>query len=222
MDGQDECVLMPPLTGDPFSADADDATLAGALIHARRTVLPKRLAAPGPDADAFEAIMGAAGAAPDHGQLMPWRFVLVPAEQRATLADLFAQALLERDPGASHEQQAQAREKAFRAPLLLLLIVDVACGDPEIDANERFISAGCAVQNVLLMATALGFGSSLTSGKAVKSQALRSHLGLSAQEHAVCFISLGRAASVRAPRPRPAVADYLSVFASVAHGDGPG
>ena len=200
------------MNGDPFPNAPDDATLAGALIHARRTVLPKRLAAPGPDADAFEAILSAAAAAPDHGQLMPWRFVLVPMEQRATLGDLFAQALLERDPVASDEQQAQAREKAFRAPLLLLLIVDVACGDPEIDATERFISAGCAVQNVLLMATALGFGSSLTSGKALKSQALRSHLCLSPNDHAVCFISIGRAVSKRTPRPRPAVADYLSVF----------
>ncbi|QCB48814.1 nitroreductase [Hydrogenophaga sp. PAMC20947] len=207
------------MTGDPFPTAPDDATLTGALIHARRTVLPKRLAAPGPDADEFEAILGAAAAAPDHGQLMPWRFVLVPLEQRATLAELFAQALLERDPGASDEQQAQAREKAFRAPLLLLLIVDVACGDPEIDANERFISAGCAVQNVLLMATALGFGSSLTSGKALKSQALRSHLRLDSNEHAVCFISMGRAASLRAPRPRPAVADYLSVFGAGATGE---
>jgi nitroreductase len=115
-------------------------------------------------------------------------------------------------------QQAQAREKAFRAPLLLMLIVDVACGDPDIDANERFISAGCAVQNMLLMATALGFGSSLTSGKALKSLALRSHLGLGAHEHAVCFISMGRAASMRTPRSRPAVADYLSVFAAGAQG----
>ena len=220
---QDEPVLMPTLSGNINPAAPDDATLAGALIHARRTVLPKRLAAPGPDADAFEAILGAAAAAPDHGQLMPWRFVLVPVEQRATLAGLFARALLERDPQASETQLAQAREKAFRAPLLLLLIVDVACGDPEVDAAERFISAGCAVQNVLLMATALGFGSSLTSGKALKSQALRSHLRLPAQEHAVCFISIGRAASQRAPRPRPAVADYLSVFEpDTSDGPGPG
>lgn len=217
------CSFDAPMTKVPYPSAPDDATLAGALIHARRTVLPKRLVAPGPDVDEFEAILGAAAAAPDHGQLMPWRFVLVPMEQRATLADLFARALLERDPEASDAQQAQAREKAFRAPMLLLLIVDVACGDPEIDAAERFISAGCAVQNVLLMATSLGFGSSLTSGKALKSQALRAHFRLGPNDHAVCFISMGRAASHRAPRPRPAVADYLSVFEpDTGDGSGPG
>ena len=218
MAGRDEPVLKACTTSEPPASAADAASLAAALIHGRRTVLPKRLEAPGPDADAFEAILGAAAAAPDHGQLMPWRFVLVPMEQRATLAELFARALLERDPAATEAQQAQARDKAFRAPLLLLLIVDVACGDPEVDAGERFVSAGCAVQNVLLMATAHGFGSSLTSGKALKSQALRAHLGLGPEEHAVCFISVGRAGSQRAPRARPALGDYLSVFEAASVG----
>ena len=195
-----------------FLPDWDSAKLAAQWIHARRTVLPKRLVEPGPDATEFQTILAAAAAAPDHGQVLPWRFVLVPTEQRAALGDLFAQALLERDALASPEQQAQAREKAFRSPTLLLLIVDKARGDPDVDMAERLISAGCAVQNVLLMATALGFGSALTSGKALKSKALRQHLALSEAEHALCFISLGRAASQRAPRARPAVADYFSVL----------
>lgn len=188
--------------------------MAAELIHARRTVLPKRLVAPGPDATELHTILQAAAAAPDHGQLLPWRFIAVPPEQRSTLADLFARALLERDPGATIDQQATAREKAFRAPTLLVLVVDATCGDPDIDFAERVLSAGCAVQNVLLMATALGFGSSLTSGKALKSATLRHHLRLSAGEHAVCFVSLGHVASQRAPRRRPNVADYLSVLGS--------
>lgn len=191
------------------------AAQAAEWIHGRRTVLPKRLVSPGPDAAELQTILKAASAAPDHGQLLPWRFVWVPETQRETLANLFAQALLERDPGATPEQQAQAREKAYRAPALLLLIVDEALGDLSVDFAERLISAGCAVQNILLMATALGFGSSLTSGKALKSQALRGHLNLSPKEHAICFISLGRAASQREPRPRPEVHNYLSEFGAV-------
>jgi nitroreductase len=188
------------------------AAHAASLIHGRRTVLPKRLAPPGPSHAELVEILGAAAAAPDHGQLLPWRWTLIPDGQRATLADLFARALLERDASATPEQQAQAREKAFRAPTLLLLTVDGGCGDHEIDLAERLISAGCAVQNVLLMATALGYGSSLTSGKALKSAALRQHLALGAEQHAVCFISLGHAASQRAPRPRPVLADYFNVL----------
>ncbi len=192
----------------------DWAAVVSELIQARQTVLPKRLVEPGPDAGQTQSILAAAAAAPDHGQLLPWRFILVPAGQRATLADVFAQALSERDPQAAPEQLAQAREKAFRAPLLMLAVVDGARGDPEVDLNERILSAGCAVQNLLLVATALGFGSALTSGKALKSDALRTCFGLGADEQALCFISIGTVASRKPARARPAVADYVSTLGS--------
>ena len=209
---------MSPPAATNVAADApspDWAFVTCELIRARQTVLPKRLAGPGPDAGQTQAILAAAAAAPDHGQLLPWRFILVPDGQRATLADVFAQALLARDASATPEQLAQAREKAFRAPLLMLAVVDAAKGnDPDVDLNERILSAGCAVQNMLLMATALGFGSALTSGKALKSGTLRACFGLSAAEQALCFISIGTVASRRPARARPTVADYVSTLGS--------
>lgn len=190
----------------------DWSLVAAEVIRARQTVLPKRLAAPGPDDAQFLSMIEAAAAAPDHGQLLPWRFVLVPDGLRAALGEVFAQALAERDATATPEQREQAREKALRGPCLLLLVVDAERGDPEIDLHERLISAGAAVQNVLLVATAQGFGSALTSGKALKSAVLRRFFALGAGEHAVCFISIGSVASRRLPRVRPAVADYLSTL----------
>ncbi len=128
------------------------------LMQARQTVLPKRLVVPGPDAAQRHSILAAAASAPDHGQLLPWRFITVPPAQRAALAEVFAQALLERDASASAEQVAQARDKAHRAPWLMLVVVDGLRGDPDVDLHERILSAGCAVQNVLLMTTAQGWG----------------------------------------------------------------
>lgn len=185
------------------------AQVAQELIHTRQTILPKRLLSPGPDAKELQTILAAAAAAPDHGQLLPWRLVLVPEGQRPALAAAFEQALHERDPAATEGQRAQAREKAFRAPVLLLLVVDALSGDGDIDLNERLISAGCAVQNVLLMATALGFGSALTSGKALKSSGLRQLFGLQPHEHAPCFISVGTAHTRKPARIRPATSDYV-------------
>ena len=96
-----------------------------------------------------------------------------PQAARCALADVFAEALRERDDAASEEQLAQAREKAFRAPLLMLAVVRTGSLNSEIPPHERLLSAGCAIQNMLLMATAMGFGSALTSGKAMQSVALR-------------------------------------------------
>ena len=188
----------------------DMADLAATLMQSRQTILPKRLMEPGPDAAQLAQILGAAASAPDHGQLLPWRFVRVPQEVRSLLAEQFAVALQERDADALPSQVEQAREKAFRSPCLLLLVVDGARGDPEVDLAERLLSAGCAVQNMLLMATALGFASALTSGKALKADGLRRLFALSDADHALCFVSLGTAMGSRPGRIRPRTADFVS------------
>lgn len=203
-----------PLNPQPAPPAAGDATAvaAAALIQSRQTILPKRLGAPGPSAGELDQILDAAAHAPDHGQLVPWRFVLVPEAARGALAEVFAQALRERDAGATPEQAAQAREKAHRAPVLMLAVVDAQRGDPGIGLAERLVSAGCAVQNMLLMATALGYGSALTSGKALQSPALRALFRLAEPEQAVCFISIGTVHSRKALRARPAASTYVTTL----------
>jgi nitroreductase len=103
------------------------------LITGRQNVSPKRLVEPGPtDAQQLE-LLEMAGAAPDHGQLTPWRFVIVPRDKRQRLAEVFSLALVDRDPGATREQIEAAREKADRAPLLMLAVVRIGTrrtGDP--------------------------------------------------------------------------------------------
>ncbi|HPH12803.1 MAG TPA: nitroreductase [Burkholderiaceae bacterium] len=197
---------MPP---DSPASEGEFSGLVATLMHSRLTVLPKRLGAPGPDTRELEAILASAGTAPDHGQLLPWRLILVPQSARARLGEVFSTALVERDATATSQQVAQAREKAHRAPCLLLMTVDELCGDPQIDLMERTVAAGCALQNMLLMATALGFGSALTSGKALKSAHLRSLFGLNDGEHAVCFLSIGTASASKGHRLRPQPADYV-------------
>ena len=65
---------------------------------------------------------------------------------------------------------------------------------------------------MLLMATAMGHGSSLTSGKALSSAALRALFGLHADEDALCFINIGHVAQPRKARPRPPVDAYFSLL----------
>lgn len=192
----------------------DDTTRlwASTLIHSRRTTLPKRLRGPGPDAAQQATILEAAAAAPDHDQILPWRFIEVPESRRTALGEAFADALRERDPQADSEACAQAREKAHRSPWLLLAVARTSTEPADIPAAERILSAGAAIQNMLLMATALGLGSALTSGKALQSQALRQLFGLPENEQALCFINIGHIGEPRQPRPRPAVTRYFSVL----------
>jgi nitroreductase len=186
------------------------AQWAAHLIQSRRTTLPKRLCGPGPDAGQKNYILEAAAAAPDHDQLLPWRLIEVPETRRSNLGDAFVTALLERDPQADDQACAQAREKAFRSPWLLLVVVRISDDNPDIPAAERILSAGAAIQNMLLLTTAYGLGSALTSGKALQSRAMRELFDLQVNEQALCFINIGDISEARKPRPRPAVARYYS------------
>lgn len=193
--------------------EKDTATrLSSQLMASRQTVLPKRLVAPGPDAAELEQLFQAAAAAPDHDLINPWRFLIVPEHKRADLGELFSKALIERDPSASPDQIEQARDKALRAPLLMVLIVDEAKGDAEIDIHERVLSAGCAVQNIMLLANAMGYGSGLTSGKALKAASFRLGLGLQPHEQALCFLSVGTVSSRKPFKLRPEVHKFTQIW----------
>ena len=193
--------------------DFDGVDTLMQVLRRRRTILPKRFVAPGPSAFQLETLFEAAATAPDHHQILPWRFMVFPESSRAKLGELFAQALLESDSQATSEHTRQAREKALRSPLLILLVVDGARGGLDVDLNERILSAGCAVQNVLCAATSMGFGSSLTSGQAMKSKVFKNGLGLSAKDHAICFVSVGTIDSSKSGKIRPTSNQFVSMWA---------
>lgn len=182
---------------------------AVAVLAARRHVSLRRLAAPGPDATALQRIFQAAAQAPDHGVLLPWRFILVPEDRRQDLAAVFVEVLLERDPVAGKEACDAAAGKAFHAPCLVaaVLVDEAGTGIP---VAEKLVSLGCAIQNMLIVAQSLGFGSGLASGTAMNAAAMRRLLGMAPHEQAVCFIGFGTGSAARAPRERPALDRFVS------------
>lgn len=207
----------------PETPDAPESSDVFAVVHSligsRQTVLPRRLVEPGPTPGQLDALFTLAAAAPDHGLLTPWRFIVVPAAQRHRLAKVFALALTDRDPQATPEQVAQASEKAHRAPLLMLAVACLGPRQPDTPMLERMVSMGAAIQNLLLGAHAMGFGAGLTSGQAMSSPRLRALCGLADGEVAVCCVNIGtatRRSQRAASRPLPAQ------FVSVMVDDSPG
>ena len=200
----------------------DFSEFANALIHSRQHVAPRRLVHPGPSPEQLKLILGAAAAAPDHGQLLPWRFVVVPEDKRELLANVFGLALQDRDPNATPEQIDSARDKAYRAPFLMLAIARLigsdserglqrlASGELQVSDAERLVSLGCAIQNMLLAAQAMGLGSGLTSGQALASHRMRALFGMHDHEQAVCCVNIGTVTKVKPARLRPEVEAFVS------------
>ncbi len=189
-----------------MGSDAEMFPLVQTLIESRETVLPRCLVEPGPSPDQIESLLALAAAAPDHGKLTPWRFILVPTAQRHRLAEAFARALTDRDPQATPAQISQAGEKAYRAPLLMVAVACLGPRKPDTPPLERMVSMGAAIQNILLGAHAMGFAAGLTGGRAMNSPRMQRLLGLAEGEVPVCCINIGTATARRprsAPRPLP-------------------
>ena len=81
----------------------------------------KALSAPAPDEGALDLILASAAAAPDHGRLRPWRFIIIQADGLARFGELLAQHLRRMHPSSSEETLQRERQKAFRAPMILVV-----------------------------------------------------------------------------------------------------
>lgn len=170
-------------------------------LLSRRSVSPKRLGWPGPNAEQLELMLQVALTAPDHGALHPWRVLEFRDEQRAPLADLFEAEKRRRDPLASAIDLRRAREHATRAPTLLAFIVSPRRRSA-VPNREQWLAAGAALCNLLNAAHQLDFGAIILSGERCHDAPLVRALGLKQDEVLAGFISLGRIVTAPPARSR--------------------
>jgi nitroreductase len=169
-------------------------------ILTRVTVPPVKMTEPGPDDATLGRMLAAAAAAPDHGKLRPWRFLLVRGSGRARLGHVFAEALLAERPDTSPAEIEKQRTAPLRAPLIVVAIARLDHDHPKIPVWEQQASAACAVQNLLLAAHAMGFAGKWATGGNATSAGVRRALGLAANETIIGLLYIG---TVREPQPVP-------------------
>jgi len=212
--------MSPPPDDEP----ADLAALVLALIGTRHSVAPKRLRAPGPSPAQLLQMVEAAACAPDHRALRPWRLIRIADHQRDALADVFEACSRERaqteHDRPSADDIVRSRDKAYRAPTLLLAVLKGLPDDPEVPITERAATRGAALRSLLRAAQGLGFGAMLTSGRAVRSPRFARAMALAGAEQALCFVSIGSAGSA-ARRARASPQDLLSDWTPAAPPTGP-
>lgn len=182
-----------PVTGTPMTGTGADVLN---VIRGRRTA--RAHAAAALPAGAVEAVLEAARWAPSAANRQPWEFIVV--------ADLD----LKRRLRAAFLAEAEARDPKYRAvtakqaDLLLAPGLILVCGDP--DTKSRYVNAaelgdavqeelfvlsmGAAIQNMLLMATALGLSSTWIA-RAARLPTVRGLLGVPERLRGIAFVALG-------------------------------
>jgi len=172
-------------------------------IGARRSI--GRLIGPAPSEAELVAMLEAGAGAPDHGELRPWRFTVLRAEAMESFGKVLEDAYRKRCRRAGtpvvEAKAAKERTKLARAPLVV--VVAAVC-DPtaKIPWIEQFAAAAAAAQNVLLSATALGFGSMWRTGDPCYDEGVKAALGLGLDDAVVGFLYVGTtSAEARAAKP---------------------
>lgn len=181
-----------------------------ASLLARRSAKAKDLTAPAPTMAEIEQIVFAASRAPDHGRLVPFRFIAISAERREAFAQVLARAAVAEAPGLSEPEIARARDKAFEGPCLVGMVARIDGAHPKIPASDQWLTAGCALENFLLAAQAMGYAAAVRSGRYLEQEAVREAFALTPQEQFVCFMALGTPAEFPPARPKPSLDQVLS------------
>ena len=141
----------------------NDSSSALSLLETRRSGRPRDLIGPGPTDEELRRILTIASRTPDHGQLVPYRFVIVGAEQRQALAKLYTDALAIAEPDAPEAKVAKAIANA-RAAAALVVLISKPVPNHKIPIFEQEQTCGAAGMNVLHAATALGYAAGWITG----------------------------------------------------------
>ena len=176
----------------------------------RYSVGPKHLAEPGPDDAQLALMVLAALRAPDHAELVPYRFKLVRGSARQGMATLFADAA--RAAGKGEEGAALDAERALKPPVTVAIVARIDLGHPLVPAHEQWAAVGGAVSNFLMAAHALGFGGKMLSGAKVRNPAIAAAF-CEPGETLVGWIALGTptrkpAGPARKPDPGQVLIDW--------------
>jgi nitroreductase len=187
----------------------NDATTGLSLLSTRRSASVKAMSEPGPSPQQVNEILTIAVRVPDHGKLAPWRFILFEGDTRRKFGEELARRWDELHPATSEETLNYWRSYFLRAPAVIAL-VSRAAPHPKIPEWEQQLSAGAVGQNILLAASALGFGCQWNTDWCAYDEEIGKLMKLEPHERIAGFFYLGTAAAPLEDRPRPDASALLS------------
>jgi nitroreductase len=150
-----------------------------------------RLTEPGPTAQELDRLLQAAGTAPDHGRLKPWRLIVLKDGLREAFTAAAVEAKRVRLPAMTAEQIISERAKISRSPAIVVIGCAVNREQTKVPEIEQVVAAGAAAQNLFLAAHDLGYGVMWKTGAAAYDAAVKATVGLRPDDHIVGIMHLG-------------------------------
>ena len=196
----------------PQSGPAD---LSALTMMNRRSVPSALLQAPAPTDLELKGILTIASRVPDHGVLVPWRFIVVKDRHADDLLAEFLQAHAAEEQEESLRSAMASRLRAWLIgpPAIVFLIwrPNHAANFPELD---QLLCAGAVATTFLHAVHASGYGSIWLTGWPCSSERVGRIMGLGADERLLGLFPLGTPIRRPAERARPDVTELLSEWRS--------
>jgi nitroreductase len=184
------------------------------LLTTRRSFKAIELSGPAPTAAETDTLLTIAARVPDHGKLIPWRFIVFDGDARLAAGAAIAAAFRVKYPDAKPDQVEFERGRLARAPLVVA-VVSRAGPHVKIPEWEQVLSAGAAAMNLVHAAHALGYGASWITEWYAYDRGVLDAFGLAPHERIVGFVHIGRPPGVPEDRPRPALSEIASRYSDL-------
>ena len=193
--------VKPPEMGEVLPASHPGNGFADALWQ-RRSTLADQMGDPGPAPELLERMLTIAARVPDHRRVVPFRFIRIAGEARARLGARLAEIFTAQNDNATSGQVDRERNRFTRAPVVICV---VACLDRahKTPVWEQTLTCGAVCQNLLLAASAHGFGAQWLTEWYAYDAAVLSSLSLGEQEQVAGFVYIGTAQTSPKERMRP-------------------
>lgn len=181
------------------------------LLKTRRSFKAAELTGPPPSAAEIDTLLTVASRVPDHGKLVPWRFIVFEGDARRAAGAAIVTAFHAKYPDAKPEQAEAERARLARAPLVIA-VVSRAAPHVKIPEWEQVLSAGAAAMSLVLAAHALGYGAAWITEWYAYDRGVLDALGLKPHEKIAGFVHIGRPPGMPEDRPRPPLEEIASRY----------
>lgn len=178
------------------------------FLQTRRSRPAKTLTAPAPSAAELDLLLVTAARVPDHGALVPFRFIVLEAPALRRFAGHVAEA--GERLGKSQDDIVKAQTVWTTSPLAVA-VIEVQRESEKIPAIEQTYTAGAVCLGLVNAALASGWGASWISGWAAHDRGfIERTLGLKRHETVAGFIHIGTESATPPERVRPDMAKITS------------
>jgi len=170
----------------------NDYTVVKTIIESRRTIKPPMMNGKQIPEEQVRELVSLANWAPTHGLTEPWRFVIYAGAQVQQFCQEHANLYQQHTSADKFKEDKYEKLLHMGDQASHIIVAIMHRGDlPAIPQLEEIAAASCAVQNILLGATALGIASYWGSGGMAYHPVMREFLALPPENLVLGILYLG-------------------------------